>query len=128
MLNPIQILWEWSLLFQVFAYHLNVNVTLSCKCNTKTPITLRDLNWVQHRVSRISQVQGFKFCFFVFLWKNACGCFALLPRCSRNASSGKNSVSPWREQWNKILHTIHLLLDIAYEHAEAGLYDVFDCN
>lgn len=63
--------------------------------------------------------------FFVFLWKNACGCFALLPRCSRNAGSGKNPVCPWQEQWNKILHTIHLLLDIAYEHAEAGLYDVF---
>ncbi|KAK2566628.1 hypothetical protein P5673_009275, partial [Acropora cervicornis] len=56
---------------------------------------------------------------------SCCPCLVRLvkkqERCSRNASSGKNSVCPWQEQWNKILHTIHLLLDIAYEHAEAAV-------
>lgn len=100
-------------------------------CNTKNPNLERfelSTTCIEFIIAKSVNFKSFNF-FFVFLWKNACGCFALLPRCSRNASSGKNSVCPWQEQWNKILHTIHLLLDIAYEHAEAGLYDVFFyCN
>ena len=53
MLYLIQILWEASVLFQVFPYHLNMNGILSCKSNTQRTLTPRDLNWVQHWVSRI---------------------------------------------------------------------------
>ena len=56
MLYPVQILWEWNDLFQVFPYHLNVNAILSCECYIITQRE-RDLNWGQHWVGRIGQYE-----------------------------------------------------------------------
>ncbi|XP_068685808.1 proline-, glutamic acid- and leucine-rich protein 1-like [Montipora foliosa] len=50
--------------------------------------------------------------------KSACRCFALLPRCNRSVTGGNNPVCPWEVQWNKVINTIHKLLDTAYENAE----------
>ena len=49
MLYPIHILWELNVLFRAFPHHLNVNATFNLSCK----LTPRDLNWVQHWVSRI---------------------------------------------------------------------------
>ena len=53
MLYPIQTLWEWNVLFQVFTYYLNMNASLLCKYNTQRFLIPGDLNWVQHWVSRL---------------------------------------------------------------------------
>lgn len=60
----------------------------------------------------------------------ACHCYALLPRCSRSGASGKKQACPWEAQWNKVLDTIHNLLDAAYENVELGLWNksFFFCN
>ncbi|RMX60876.1 hypothetical protein pdam_00003473 [Pocillopora damicornis] len=50
--------------------------------------------------------------------KAACNCYALLPRCSRSGSGDKQQLCPWNIQWNKVLCTIHKLLDSAYENVE----------
>ncbi|KAL9965706.1 hypothetical protein ACROYT_G029546 [Oculina patagonica] len=50
--------------------------------------------------------------------KAACHCYALLPRCSRSGSSDNKQVCAWEVQWNKVLCTIHKLLDAAYENVE----------
>ena len=36
-----------------FPYHLNMNVTLSCKYNTQRILIPEDLNWVEHWVGRL---------------------------------------------------------------------------
>ncbi|CAH3023670.1 unnamed protein product [Porites evermanni] len=50
--------------------------------------------------------------------KDSCHCYAVLPRCSQSSSSGKRQLCPWGTQWNKIVSTIHKLLDAAYENVE----------
>lgn len=50
--------------------------------------------------------------------KAACNCYALLPRCNRSGSNDKRQLCPWNTQWNKVLCTIHQLLDNAYENVE----------
>lgn len=59
-------------------------------------------------------------CIF-FLPQAACNCYALLPRCSRSGSGDKQQLCPWNIQWNKVLCTIHKLLDNAYENFESGM-------
>ena len=55
------------------------------------------------------------------LSQSACHCYALLPRCNRSGNSGKKQACPWETQWNKVLYTIHKLLDAAYENVEPGV-------
>ena len=63
------------LLFQVFPYHSNVNASLSCKFSTQRILTPRDLNWVQHWVSRIGLF------FSVPIWRDVLG-FCIWLECT----------------------------------------------
>jgi len=81
MLYPIQILWEWNDLFQVFISHLNVNAILSWKWNTERTFTPRDLNWVQHWVSRVG---------LLIWWRDFVHCTARKKQIQWNSPSSVN--------------------------------------
>ena len=115
MLYPIQILWEWNVLFQVFPYHLNVNGILSCKWNTQRTfrtLTPRDLNWVQHWVSRIGL-------FLQWLpkgqknWFSEIGIFSEFQRCKGRFWIACHA-SAWKEVYLTfwiVVHTLNIIVE-----------------